>query len=276
MRADDLNLKELLEFDPAGGLVRFAGRRAVILDAVALGLLRKELIDTFGVNAARSILTRFGYVHGKRMADAMRSEFKWDNHEEWRRAGPRIYCLQGLLEPAPESLAVSLGKGATWKSSYEAEQHLLHLGRADYAVCWSLCGLASGYLSASLGKEVYAIEDRCLGRGDPACHVVAQSREEWGEEIDDHLPFFENKGIDASLKLVAEELKRTEHLLQMRSRRLARAAGLQEDPSGILARSDAMKRVVEHAKRMAGVDSTVMITGESGAGKERIARLLRS
>ena len=216
MRADDLSLKELLEFDPSGGIVRFAGRRAVILDAVAYGLLRKELIDTLGVNVARSILTHFGYVHGKRMADAMRAEFSWDSPEEWRRAGPRIYCLQGLLETAPESLAMHLGKGATWKASYEAEQHLLHLGRAEYAVCWTLCGLASGYLSASMEKEVYAIEDLCLGRGDPACHVVARSREDWGKEIDDHLPFFENKGIDASLKLVADELKRTERLLQHR------------------------------------------------------------
>jgi two-component system response regulator HydG len=274
MRADDLNLKELLEFDPAGGIVRFAGRRAVILDAVAHGLLRKELIDTFGVNLARTILTRFGYVHGKRMADAMRTEFKWDSDEEWRRAGPRIYCLQGLLEPAPESLAVPLGKGATWKASYEAEQHVLHLGRADYSVCWTLCGLASGYLSASMGKEVYAIEDRCVGRGDPACHVQARTREEWGKEIDAHLQFFENKGIDASLKHVAEELKRTERRLRERSRQLARVAGLEEDSTGIMARSESMMRVVEQAKRMAGVDSTVMITGESGAGKERIARLL--
>jgi len=274
MRADDLNLKELLEFDPAGGIVRFAGRRAVILDAVAHGLLRKELIETFGVNVARSILTRFGYVHGKRMADAMRSEFKWDNDDEWRRAGPRIYSLQGLLEPAPETLDVHLGKGATWKASYEAEQHLLHLGRAEYTVCWTLCGLASGYLSSSMDKEVYAVEDRCLGRGDPACRVLARTREEWGKEIELHLPFFENKGLDASLKRVAEELKRTERQLQERSRRLARVAGQDEDPSGIMARSEAMKKVVEQAKRMAVVDSTVMITGESGAGKERIARLL--
>jgi transcriptional regulator with PAS, ATPase and Fis domain len=158
--------------------------------------------------------------------------------------------------------------------SYEAEQHLLHLGRAEYPVCWTLCGLASGYLSSSMEKEFYTIEDRCLGRGDPACHVLARTREEWGKGIDDHLPYFENKGIDASLKLVAEALKRTERQLQERSRRLALVAGLEEDPSGIMARSDTMQRVVEQARRMAGVDTTVMISGESGAGKERIARLL--
>jgi len=274
LRADDLKLENLLEFDPAGGIVRFAGRRAVILDAVAHGLLRKELIDSFGVSVARGILTRFGYVHGKRMAEAMRTEFKWDNDEEWRRAGLRIYCLQGLVVSDPESLGVNLGKGVTWKVSYEAEQHLLHQGRAEFPVCWTLCGLASGYLSSSMEKEVYTVEDRCLGKGDSACHVMARTRQEWGSEIGNNLLYFQNKGIDASLKHVAETLKRTERQLQERSRRLARVAGLREDPSGIMARSEAMQRVVEQAKRLAAVDSTVMISGESGSGKERIARLL--
>ncbi len=35
MRADDLDHKELLELDPEGGVIRFAGRRALLLDAVA-------------------------------------------------------------------------------------------------------------------------------------------------------------------------------------------------------------------------------------------------
>jgi transcriptional regulator with PAS, ATPase and Fis domain len=167
-----------------------------------------------------------------------------------------------------------LGKSVTWKVSYEAEQHLLHIGRAEFPVCWTLCGLASGYLSSSIDKEIYAVEDRCLGKGDPACHVLARTREDWGKEIDQHLPFFQNKGIDDSLKHVAEVLKRTERQLQDRSRRLARVAGASDDPTGIIARSETMSRVVEQAKRMAAVDSTVMISGESGAGKERIARLL--
>ncbi|MBP7618808.1 MAG: sigma-54-dependent Fis family transcriptional regulator, partial [Geothrix sp.] len=43
---------------------------------------------------------------------------------------------------------------------------------------------------------------------------------------------------------------------------------------GIVARSAAMKRVVDLARRVAKVDSTVLVTGESGSGKERIARLV--
>ena len=43
MRVAELDLKNLLELDPEGGLVRFAGQRALIFDTVAQGLLRKEL-----------------------------------------------------------------------------------------------------------------------------------------------------------------------------------------------------------------------------------------
>jgi transcriptional regulator with PAS, ATPase and Fis domain len=43
---------------------------------------------------------------------------------------------------------------------------------------------------------------------------------------------------------------------------------------GIVAESPAMRQLMELARRVAMVDSTVLITGESGAGKERIARFL--
>ena len=54
MRAADLDIHELLHFFPEGGLITFAGERVLLLDAVALGLLRKELIDMLGLTAARA------------------------------------------------------------------------------------------------------------------------------------------------------------------------------------------------------------------------------
>jgi hypothetical protein len=51
MRDDDLDREELLELDPEGGVIRFAGQRALLLDAVAT-LYRK--------------LKRYGLIAGKR------------------------------------------------------------------------------------------------------------------------------------------------------------------------------------------------------------------
>jgi len=276
VRVEELDLKELLEVDAEGGLVRFAGQRALIFDAVAQGLLRKELIDTFGIRVARGLLSRFGYAHGQRMAEAMRNQFKWDSQEDWQRAGSRIYALQGLFMLERGSSFCFDQGGGSWQVSYEAEQHLLHLGRAEYPVCWTLCGLASGYLSYATGHEVYAVEDRCMGKGDSYCHITVKSVTEWNTTAKDTVAVFKREDIDAALKEVTEALKRTERKLLERTRKLAIVAEVEDDARDLVmvSRSPEMQRVMELAKTIAKVDSTVLITGESGTGKERIARFV--
>jgi DNA-binding NtrC family response regulator len=278
MRVEDLHHKELVEFDPEGGVIRFAGQRALLLDATAMGVLRKYLVENFGLTAARAVLTQFGFAHGWRMAEAMRTQFKWDDDEEWRRAGPCICNLEGLFRVEPGSDDPLTKKGAMLLASYEAEQHLLHFGRSDAAVCWTICGLMSGYLSRIVGKEVFILENRCLGKGQAACNLLGRTREEWGEERAEDLAFFEtgrlNESLDVSLQRVTETLKEAEQKLRTHRRALTRVAVDVEEPLGIVAKSDRMLKVVDLARRVSKVDATVLITGESGSGKERIARLV--
>ena len=278
MRADDLHHEELLELDPEGGVIRFAGQRALLLDAVAMGLLRKYLVENFGLTAARAVLTQFGFAHGWRMAEAMQAEFKWDSDDDWQRAGTRIHALEGLFRVEAGSKGPLSKEGVMLLASYEAEQHLLHFGRSDVPVCWTICGLTSGYVSRSSGKEIYVLEDRCLGKGDAACHLIGRTREEWGNERAEELRFFEAKRLaehlDVSLHRVTETLKAAERKLSAHRRALVRVARDVDEPLGIVAKSPAMRQVVDLARRVAKVDSTVLITGESGSGKERIARLV--
>jgi two-component system response regulator HydG len=278
MRVEDLDHKELLELDPEGGVVRFAGQRALLLDAVAMGLLRKYLVENFGLTAARTVLTQFGFAHGWRMAEAMRAEFKWMSDEDWRRAGTRIHTLAGLFRVESGGKSAMSKEGSMLVSSYEAEQHLLHFGRSDLPVCWTICGLTSGYISKTAGEEIYVLEDRCAGKGDAACHLFARSRKEWGDERADELRFFDanrlNECLDVSLHRVTETLKGAERKLREHRRALIRVAKDVEEPLGIVAKSPAMRKLVDLARRVAKVDSTIIITGESGSGKERIARLV--
>jgi two-component system response regulator HydG len=278
VRVDDLDHEELLELDPEGGVIRFAGQRALLLDAVAMGLLRKYLVENFGLTAARTVLTQFGFAHGWRMAEAMRAEFEWDSDEDWRRAGTRIHTLGGLFRVEPGSKGTFYDEGVMLAASYEAEQHLLHFGRSDVPVCWTICGLTSGYISRSAGEEIYVLEDRCMGKGDAACHLVGRTREEWGDERTEDLVFFESKRLkeclDVSLDRVTETLRAAERKLRERRRALVRVAPDVEEPLGLVAKSPTMRKVVDLARRVARVDSTVLITGESGAGKERIAQLV--
>jgi hypothetical protein len=191
VRAEDLDHKELLELDPDGGVIRFAGQRALLLDAVAMGLLRKYLVENFGLTAARTVLTQFGFAHGWRMAEAIQAAFTWDSDDEWSRAGTRIHALEGLFRVQPGGAGPLSRTGSMVVASYEAEQHLLHFGRADLPVCWTICGLTSGYLSRIAGKETFVLEDRCLGKGDTACQLFGRSREAWGDERAEELQFFE-------------------------------------------------------------------------------------
>lgn len=279
MRVEDLHYKELLELDPEGGIIRFAGQRALLLDAIAMGLLRKYLVENFGLAAARAVLTQFGFAHGWRMAEAMQGEFKWANDEDWRRAGPRIHSLEGLFRVEHGSEDPLAKNGAMLLSSYEAEQHLLHFGRSDSAVCWTICGLMSGYVSHIAGKEVYVLEDRCMGKGHAACNMLGRTREEWGDERAEELGFFEQgrlkESLDVSLHRVTETLKAAEVKLREHRRALTRVAHhVHEEPDGMVAKSLKMQQVVDLTRRVAKVDATVLITGESGSGKERIARLV--
>lgn len=67
-------------------------------------------------------------------------------------------------------------------------------------------------------------------------------------------------------RLKEEAARASAELKELRARRLA--------GEEIIAESPQMRRVVEQALRVATVDSTVLITGPSGVGKERLARLI--
>jgi DNA-binding NtrC family response regulator len=277
MRARDLDLKELLQFDPDGGILRFANERVLLLDAVALGLLRRELIETLGLAGARAVLTRFGYAHGWRTAENLRSALPWDSDDDWRHAGGRLHTLQGLVRvespgPQPPQTGPKPLGDSIWHDSYEAEQHLLHLGPAEEPVCWTLTGFASGYLSRAYEQEVYCIEERCRGKGDAYCRVVGRPLSEWGDAITPHLAYYRTACLDAALSQVTSELRRVER--RLRARRQEARTSERPAVAGFILESPAMHRVIDVARRVAQVDATVLLTGESGVGKERIARFI--
>jgi len=278
MRVEDLSISELVEFDPEEGVIRFAGQRALIIDATAKGNLRKELIKHFGLRTARAILTRFGFVQGWRMAEAMQELFQWESEDDWHHAGGRVHMLEGMYRLGPGAPGSLTKEGLSLVASYEAEQHIAHLGRSDASVCWTICGLTSGYLSRAMGKEIYVLEERCIGRGDAACHLLGRTLEEWGDDRTEELHFYrvENlqEWLEPSLHRITEHLQETERKLQEKKRVLTRVAPEAEDPLGMIARSAPMRRIIDLARRIAKVDSTVLITGESGTGKELIARLV--
>jgi nicotinamidase-related amidase len=95
MNPSELKLLELLTVDEAAGTIQFKHRRMLLLDADAMGLLRKELVETLGAERARRILIRFGYACGYRDALTSRALSDWPSVAEWWAAGPRLHTLEG-------------------------------------------------------------------------------------------------------------------------------------------------------------------------------------
>jgi transcriptional regulator with PAS, ATPase and Fis domain len=212
------------------------------------------------------------------MAEAINAQFEWDTDEDWLRAGPRLHTLEGLFLVEPGRDDVRSKEGSLLVTSYEAEQHLLHFGRSDSPVCWTICGLTSGYISRSAGEEIYVLEDRCMSMGQVCCHLLGRKRDDWGDDRADELRFFEQRRLadclDVSLQRVVDTLKDAERRIRAHRRVLTRVAPGIEEPLGIVAKSPRMQQLVDLARRVASVDSTILISGESGSGKERIARLV--
>jgi len=74
-------------------------------------------------------------------------------------------------------------------------------------------------------------------------------------------------------EIILTLLKAKERLdLERENRQLRQQAGL-DDPE-IVADSDALRDVLQTARKVAGFDSTVLITGESGTGKELVAKAI--
>ena len=70
-----------------------------------------------------------------------------------------------------------------------------------------------------------------------------------------------------------EDEQRQRLVLEEENRALRAGAA---DESGLVGQSQAMRQVLELARRVAPLDVTVLLRGESGTGKERVARVLHS
>ena len=92
-----LHLAELLDFRPDQGIIRLHEQRVVILSAAAMGLLRKELVDTLGLDTARRVLLRFGFADGYHDAVSMRDRSHWTTPVDGLRSGAILHSLEGIV-----------------------------------------------------------------------------------------------------------------------------------------------------------------------------------
>ena len=285
----DLHLAELLDFRPDQGVIRLHDQRVVILSAAAMGLLRKELIDTLGVATAERLALRFGFADGYHDAVNLRERSKWTDPLEGIRAGAMLQTLEGIVRVDVRKTDYDAATGrfeeqVVWHDSYVAEQHVHHYGKTESPVCWSLVGYASGFVSACLGKEVYFRETSCAAQGATHCVAIGRDGESWGPDLQAIRADFQAATVGHEVERLHEavskrlkELDRRERLLERRERELnllRERVNRHAAAKHFVAGSRAMQDVLELAARVAPLDTTVLIYGESGTGKEFIVRLI--
>jgi len=289
MDLEHLDLAEVLDFRPDQGIIRLHEQRVVILSAAAMGLLRKELIDTLGVETARRLMLRFGYADGYHDAVSLRGRSHWASPIDGLRAGVVLHRLEGIVRAEITEVHHDAATGrfeerCVWHDSYVAEQHVHHYGKSPAPVCWSLVGYASGYVSACLGQEIYFRETECLARGATTCAIVGKDAASWGDALETLRFDFQGADLEREVEKLRDamhqrlqDLDRRERLVEKRERelnllreRVARHAATKH----FIAGSTAMQEVLELAARVAPLDTTVLVYGESGTGKEFIVRLI--
>ncbi|MDJ0839971.1 MAG: sigma 54-interacting transcriptional regulator [Acidobacteriota bacterium] len=279
MNGDGIDLEKLLVFNPKEGTIYLQDYRMVMFSACALGVLRRELVDTLGWARARGLFKRFGYASGLVDGRALIERFPDASREDQMVFGPLLHALEGAtrMRRIPERSRVDLEQNvfhveAVWENSYEAEQHIALFGPADEPVCWGLAGYARGHSTAAAGRPTHVKEVACRAMGHNACFFIADFVENVpDEDADDyravHLPEVV-RTLEATLKRSRQELADREARIDELNAKLRGGAHLE----GILGTSAAMCRALETVKLVAPVDSTVLILGESGTGKELLAR----
>jgi DNA-binding NtrC family response regulator len=289
MKAEDLVLTDVFDFQPTLGIIRLYEQRVVILSAAALGLMRKELIDTFGSDTVRRLLLRFGFADGYHDAVNLRDRSSWTDPVEGLRAGTSLQSLEGIVRAVPvrfefQRETKAFDAEVEWHDSYVAEGHVRHYGESSAPVCWSLTGYASGYASACLGQEVYFVEKACLGQGKSHCVAIGKDAARWGDSLESLR--LDYKGIDLAQEVgrLRDTVHRQLQEVARRERQVARRER-QLDTLGVriaataaskhfVAQSAGMLEALEMAARVAPLDTTVLVCGESGTGKEFIVRMI--
>ena len=92
--------------------------------------------------------------------------------------------------------------------------------------------------------------------------------------MEPQLAYYRMESFEDMLKDLGTKLRNMENRLKKTKEQLAYLEDDEDATALLMAHSESMRAVVEVARRVARVDSSVLVTGDSGVGKERVARFV--
>jgi two-component system, NtrC family, response regulator HydG len=270
VRFPDLaDLMGRLHFSTSDGRIWLDDQRMLLIHAKALGSLRREMIETLGMDVARGLMTRMGYHAGAQDAQMARKVRSKTSLQDMFVVGPQMHCLEGIGLSEAVRLEVDVERGThygefIWTSQVEDEEHIRHFPIGTEPACWMQIGYASGFSSEFMGRPVLYREVECQSMGQPACRIIGKPLEQWGEEAAQDLRFLMPEMFAPGLALDGTSP--------------AGAVTLPTDTTSsvdnLVGISPSFNSVLHMVRLVAPTQATVLFVGESGVGKEVFARTL--
>jgi two-component system, NtrC family, response regulator HydG len=268
------DLTESLFFSPGDGRIWLNDQRMLLLHSSAMGHLRRELIDTLGLERARGLLTRAGYVSGARDAQLVRERWPDGDAASVFMAGTRLHALEGMVKVTPLAFDFDIDRGTyegefLWEHSSEDDEHIAAYGLGTEPACWSQVGYATGYVTSLFGQLVVFREVECRAMGASVCRVIGRHAAAWGDISEDlrYLQARDFRSLAVPSGPAGEQAPSVDFPPSLDSEPGA-------DPHEIVGASSAFNSACHQLARVARTRSTVLFTGESGVGKEAFARRL--
>ena len=257
-------LAETVAFAPREGNIWLCGQRYLLMQGAAFGQLRRELIQSLGLEKARGLLTRLGWQAGARQAERVAEQWPEGDHGCLYSAGPHLHMLEGMVnvEQIRFEIDNSIGHFYAehyWYNSLEDDEHIAAYGIGDDSACWMQIGFASGYASSLLGRLVVFREVECRSTGHQACRIIGKPAEQW-DDIEPDLAY-----LDPEAFLSRSTYTNRQDLFD--------AAAIEEEETMVGA-SKAFNAAFQKLQRVAPTQATVLLSGESGVGKELFAQRL--
>ncbi|MBP0048911.1 sigma 54-interacting transcriptional regulator [Marinobacterium sp. AK62] len=263
------DLLSQIRFESDQGKVWLNEQRMLLIHSSVMGLLRKELIETLGVERAKGFLMRFGYHSGWKDAELVDKVRPDMSKKDAFFVGPQLHCIKGMVNVKPVSLDLDVDTGHfnaefDWFDSYEADVHMQDFGLAQEPICWTLIGYASGYTTYFMGRTTIFKETQCSGMGHDHCHILGKPAEEWEDRAELERYLLPDPIADELFTLQSQ-------LSELRDN--FRSSGQSEDLLfNSVGQSGAFKNVCQMIRRASTSRVTVLLQGETGVGKEIVAR----
>ena len=268
---DITDLVSRIHFAPEQGRIWLDNQRMVLLHSSALGVLRRELIESIGLQRARGVITRMGYNSGALDAELARQLRVDAGSVDAIHVGAQLHMLEGMVGVEAVRAEVDTARGHylgeyIWHESAEDEEHVKLYGLGAEPSCWMQIGYASGFASRFMGIPVLFREVECRAQGAAYCRIIGKPVDTW-EDAEEDLRYLRADDLTAGLSTG----RNTSRDGTMPA--LPATQTLLEDPE-VVGVSAGFNAVCHMVRRVADSQASVLFLGESGVGKEVLARSL--